>query len=307
MAAGGIYDHLEAVSSLQHDARCRCRTSKMFTTTSAVGCYLSGGHVSCLAPWPRNARLRVARHDRSGGWFYSSEDADSEGEEGKFYVWTPSEIQAILGRAGSDVLRDLRRDRGGQLRRQEHSSRARLLEETVRLLYREPAELAAELVRSRELLARARRRPDATTRSRSVERPDDRRMARASAALGELAMRRRRPRARFLLIGLSATVLAARLQRRSPRGWVFDDYASLAHALVTLYETRFEERWIDEAVRLADVILRDFADEREGGFFFTSSEHAVPTPGRKTCSTVPCPAAVWPRWSFCGWETLWAG
>ena len=58
--------------------------------------------------------------DPQGG-FYSGEDADSEGEEGKFYLWTPGEIEAVLGpEAGRALLPRVRRDRGGQFRRPKH-------------------------------------------------------------------------------------------------------------------------------------------------------------------------------------------
>jgi hypothetical protein len=50
-----------------------------------------------------------------------------------------------------------------------------------------------------------------------------------------------------------------------------DDYASLANALVSLYEARYEEHWIDEALALTDEILRRFHDPAEGGFFYTAA------------------------------------
>jgi hypothetical protein len=52
-----------------------------------------------------------------------------------------------------------------------------------------------------------------------------------------------------------------------------DDYASLANALVSLYEANFKERWIDEAVRLMDIVLNHFADPIGGGFFYTADDH----------------------------------
>ena len=54
---------------------------------------------------------------------------------------------------------------------------------------------------------------------------------------------------------------------------MLEDYASLAGALVTLYETRHEERWLDEAVRLADEILGRFTDRENGGFFTAGADH----------------------------------
>jgi uncharacterized protein YyaL (SSP411 family) len=52
-----------------------------------------------------------------------------------------------------------------------------------------------------------------------------------------------------------------------------DDYASLANSLVSLYELTFNERWVDEAVRLIDIVLEKFADPDGGGFFYTAIDH----------------------------------
>jgi hypothetical protein len=52
-----------------------------------------------------------------------------------------------------------------------------------------------------------------------------------------------------------------------------DDYAYLDNALVTLYESSFDEKWIEEAVRLADLLLSRFADDERGGFYFTADDH----------------------------------
>ena len=57
-----------------------------------------------------------------------------------------------------------------------------------------------------------------------------------------------------------------------------DDYAGFIGALVTLDEATFDERWIDEAVRLADVLLAHFLDGEAGGFFFTADDQQQQTP-----------------------------
>lgn len=296
MAAGGIYDHLGGgFHRYSTDARWLVPhfEKMLYDNALLAGCYLEGWQVTGKEAYARMVRetLDYVLRDMTDpeGGFYSSEDADSEGEEGKFYVWTPSEIQAILGPERARTfcaIYDVTEAGNFEGKNILHVSRP--LEETARLLYREPAELAAELVRSRRelLAARARRvRPGRDDKilvswnGLMIEA-----MARAGAALGE-------PRygeaaaaaARFLLDRLErdGRLLHAWRKGEARVDGFLDDYASLAHALVTLYETRFEERWIDEAVRLADVILRDFADEREGGFFFTSSEHAVPIARKK--------------------------
>jgi uncharacterized protein YyaL (SSP411 family) len=70
------------------------------------------------------------------------------------------------------------------------------------------------------------------------------------------------------------TLLHAWRDGRAVHPAYLDDYAAVAHSLVTLYEATFDEHWIDEAVRLADEIVARFADRDEGAFFYTSSEHA---------------------------------
>lgn len=52
-----------------------------------------------------------------------------------------------------------------------------------------------------------------------------------------------------------------------------DDYAAMFNSLVSLYEATFDERWIDEAIRLADLTLELFSDRQQGGFFYTASDH----------------------------------
>src|SRR5262249_6285889 len=52
-----------------------------------------------------------------------------------------------------------------------------------------------------------------------------------------------------------------------------DDYACLADGLISLYEAGFDERYINEAVKLADIMLAHFADRDGGGFFFTADDH----------------------------------
>src|SRR5690349_16518433 len=52
-----------------------------------------------------------------------------------------------------------------------------------------------------------------------------------------------------------------------------DDYAALANALVSLYEATFDERYVEEAIALVEIILQHFADMGAGGFFYTADDH----------------------------------
>lgn len=287
MAAGGIYDHVGGgFHRYSTDARWLVPhfEKMLYDNALLASCYLEAWQATGNAEYARVVRetLDYVLRDMTGpeGGFYSSEDADSEGEEGKFYVWTPGEVQDVLGpeRARTfcyvyDVTES------GNFEGKSILNRPQSIEACAQVLQRNPAELAAELDASRRKLreARARRvRPGRDDKilvswnGLMIEA-----MAQSGAALGEPRYVEAAARAaRFLLDTL-------RLEGRLLHTWrkgearveaFLDDYASLTNALVTLYEARFEESWIDEAIRLADVLLRDFADPREGGFFYTASD-----------------------------------
>jgi uncharacterized protein YyaL (SSP411 family) len=102
-------------------------------------------------------------------------------------------------------------------------------------------------------------------------------LARAGASLGE---------PRYLEAAVrAARFILERMRRDDGRLWhcwregrasvdgLLEDYASLAHALVTLYESQSDERWIDEAIGLADALVARFADREEGGFYTAGEDH----------------------------------
>jgi uncharacterized protein len=225
--------------------------------------------------------------DRDGG-FYGAEDADSEGEEGKFYVWTPGEIVDVLGEGAAKTFNyvyDVTDE--GNFDGHNILNLPKTLSQAAKLLHRDEGELAAELAESRaKLLAvRAKRvRPGLDDKvlvawnALAIEA-----FAKAGAALNE-------PRYTDAAVR-AATFITTTLRRDDGRllhTWrrakndgqgiakldaYLDDYAYLANALVTLYEATFDERWIDEAVQLAETILRHFAAAEGGGFYFTADDH----------------------------------
>jgi uncharacterized protein YyaL (SSP411 family) len=225
--------------------------------------------------------------DADGG-FYSAEDADSEGEEGKFYVWTPNEIVDVLGETAAKTFSyvyDVTDE--GNFDGHNILNLPKTLGQAARLFGRDEGELAAELAASREelLAVRAKRvRPGLDDKvlvswnALAIEA-----FAKAGAALGEQ---------RYIdAAAKAATFITTTLRRDDGRllhTWrrgkddsagvakldaYLDDYAYLANALVTLYEATFDERWIDEAVQLAETMLKHFADAESGGFFFTADDH----------------------------------
>jgi uncharacterized protein YyaL (SSP411 family) len=219
--------------------------------------------------------MREMRHP--GGGFFSSQDADSEGVEGKFSVWSWDEI---AGLAGAPVARYFGAVRQGNW-------------EGTNVLWRpRPPEVVAEEagIAVDELLALVEPALAALFEARE-RRPhpgtDDKVLAAwnglAIAAFAEAGRIFGEPRyveaaeraARFVLDRLrpegGRLLRSWRDERAGGPGYV-DDHALLAEACLTLYETTFDAAWFRAARALADDLIRLFRDEDAGGFFQTGSD-----------------------------------
>ena len=180
------------------------------------------------------------------GGFYSAEDADSEGVEGKFYVWTRAEIETVLREKADAFCRAYDVDSAGNW---EHGNS--ILHGTGF-----PDE-RAKLFAIREKRVRPHRDEKIITAwnglmisalSRTAQVLDDTRYLTAAQRA-----------ARCLLAG--------KFVRAGNVPAMLDDYACFANALVDLYETDFDAGWLMQAVTLAEMMLRQFYDAADGGFF----------------------------------------
>jgi uncharacterized protein YyaL (SSP411 family) len=205
---------------------------------------------------------RDLRHVRGG--FFSSEDADSEGVEGKFYVWTPEEIWAVLGDEAEDFIRYFGVTEAGNF-------------EGANILHVVGEERPAALDRLRTALLETREhraRPGLDDKIiASWNGLAIRAFAEAGAALDE---------DRYLQLANDAAGFALHelvVERSLMRSWrggrvsvpgFLDDHASMAVALFTLYSATGELSWFEEALRLTHELNR-FASEG-GGFFSVAAD-----------------------------------
>ena len=216
------------------------------------------------------------------GGFYSATDADSEGEEGKFFVWTPGEIQAILGEeearrfcAYYDITEK------GNWEGVSIPNVRRPLDQAAKSLGVAPEALAASLEASRAAVYEARRR-------RVPPGLDDKiltawnglmigAMAEGFRVLGDTRYLEAAARAAdFLLRALARPdggLLRTWRAGRAHLSAYLEDYADLCEALVDLYEAGGTARHLREAERLADRLLRDFGDGAGGAFYTTARDH----------------------------------
>ena len=226
--------------------------------------------------------VRREMTDNSGA-FYSTQDADSEGVEGKFFVWTPSEIETILGPDDANLFRGIYDvTPAGNWEGHNILHLSRRLEVEAKMLALPIEQLKGRLRTCKQKLFEARSQRIWPGRDEKILTAWNGLMinafARAAAVLelpeyAECAARA----ATFLLTKLRRG--DGRLYRTTLAGApaklnaYLDDYAYLLDALVTLYETTFDPAWITVALSLTKVMIEQFWDEADGGFFYTGKDH----------------------------------
>ena len=197
------------------------------------------------------------------GGFYTAEDADSEGEEGKFYVWTRTQIEEALS------LEELA----------EFNAVYKIDGEGEVILYRVPSQTAKPGRAERALFALRQARPRPSRDDKVLTDWNGlmiAALARAGAAFEEPTLTAAASRAaRFILQRVTGT--SGRLLHRFRDGEAAinafaDDYLFLSWGLVELYEATFDVGHLREAIRCVDESLELFWDADEGGFFQTARD-----------------------------------
>jgi hypothetical protein len=289
MSAGGIYDHLAGgFARYSVDAHWLVPHFEKMLYDNAL---LSEAYLDAYLVTRDKQYARVVQEiadyvlhymtDESGG-FHSTEDADSEGEEGKFYVWTVNEIKEILGdECGERFCYVYDVEPGGNFEGSSILNLPKSLEQCAKLRQWDLASLTEELKQSREKLLAIR---DQRVRPGK----DDKILVSWNAlminALARAASVLNRPQylnaarraAEFLLEHVSrpdGRLLHCWRHGQAKLDAYLDDYTYMINAFVTLYEADFDSRWIDRAAQLAEMVLAHFQDESDGGFFYTADDH----------------------------------
>jgi uncharacterized protein YyaL (SSP411 family) len=295
MLAGGIYDQVgggfarysvDAVWLVPHFEK------MLYDNALLARAYLHGWQVFGHERYRRICEetlewmLREMRGPEGG--FYSALDADSEGEEGRFYVWTPEQIREVLGEKAEPVI-----DFYGVSERGNFEG-ANILHLAGGVAAERPPGLDA----ARQVLYEARAK-------RVWPGLDDKRLtswnalaiaalAEAGAVLGrEDFLAAARECAEFVLGSLrdgDGRLLRTYKDGDARLNAYLEDHAFLLEALLTLYESSFEARWFSTARDLADTLLARFSDAERGGFYSTSDDHEQLVARRKELGDHPIPA-----------------
>jgi uncharacterized protein YyaL (SSP411 family) len=216
-----------------------------------------------------------------GGGFYSTQDADSEGEEGKFFVWTPEEATALLGEEDARLFNryfdvsEMGNFEGHSILHVDED-----MDVIARLMRAPRGRLAEAVERGMRILFDAREKRVKPYRDEKILTAWNglmmRSFAEASRAFDrkdylELAVRN----ADFLLTRLrhDGRLLRTYKDGESKLNGYLEDYAYVIDGLLALYEASFDPRRFEEARALAETMIAQFWDAEAGGFFFTSSDH----------------------------------
>ncbi|MBL8184485.1 MAG: thioredoxin domain-containing protein [Blastocatellia bacterium] len=277
IACGGIYDQLgggfhrysvDAVWLVPHFEK------MLYDNAQLVRIYLHLYQITKEDLFKRIAveTLEYIRREMIGpeAGFYSTQDADSEGEEGKFFVWTPEEIQAVLGDDSSKVFCEF----------YNVTSEGNFEGRNILNVRNHDEKTVVELSASRKLLFDEREKRIKPNRDEKVLTSWNGLMlaafAEASAVLGSdeyLTIAKRN--ADFLIENLKddGRLLRTWKDGRAKLNGYIEDHANLADGLIELFQVSGDERYLNEAIRLADAMITEFWDEDGGGFFFTSNDH----------------------------------
>ncbi len=213
------------------------------------------------------------------GGFYSAEDADSEGEEGKFYLWTTDEIEAVLDPSEAAFVKEtfnlaaegnFADEAGGQVT-------GRNILHLKTMLAVEQAETWGPV---RERLLKAREQRVRPMRDEKVLTDWNGLMISALARAGQALDQPRyvmaaEEAARFIMVQLSTE--SGRLLHRYRQGQAgipgnLDDYAFMIAALLDLYEATFKVHYLEDAIQLQAILAGQFWDGEDGGYYFTATD-----------------------------------
>ncbi|HET7416078.1 MAG TPA: thioredoxin domain-containing protein [Solirubrobacterales bacterium] len=309
MLAGGIYDQLgggfarysvDAIWLVPHFEK------MLYDNALLARAYLHGyqqlGHERYRRVCEETLDWMLREMRGPEGGFYSALDADSEGEEGKFYVWTPAQIREVLERG---------EDRAANCIKFSPQQRENLMQfwgvtdggnfEGANVLHLAQGADALPPEGFEEM-----RRALFEARSQRVwPGLDDKRLtswnalaiaalADAGAVLGrEDYLEAARACAAFLLEQLrdeDGNLLRTYKDGRAHLNAYLEDHAFLLEALLALYEASLEEGWFIEARELAETMIERFGDPERGGFYSTSGDHEELVARRKEVGDHPIPS-----------------
>ena len=215
------------------------------------------------------------------GGFYSTQDADSEGEEGKFFVWTEEEINRILGEEAATLFsRMYDVTEFGNFEGKNILHPVLTTQQAAALFKKEPVEVARMLADARKKLFKEREKRVKPFRDEKILASWNGLAISGLAAAGKISdepafLDAARMTVGFVLSKMRRDGLLLHVYKDGQAKLLgyLDDYAFMAAGLLDLYEATLERVYLEDASALAATMVREFWDEADGAFFYTGKSH----------------------------------
>jgi len=288
MAQGGIYDHLgggfhrysvDAKWLVPHFEKMLYDNAQLVRIYAHVYTVTHEPLFRTVVEETLNYLLREMLHAEGG--FYSTQDADSEGEEGKFFVWSEDEIHRVIGEEDGKIFcRMYDAGEPGNFEGKSILHPILTVEQAGKLFSKEPAQIEALVARGKQKLFAAREKRVKPFRDEKIIAAWNGLMLSGLAEAIKLAgssagieAAQRTVDFIFAKMFRDGALLHTYKDEHAKLLGYLDDYAFVAVGLLDLYEALFDRAYLERAVQLADVMLREFWDERDGAFFYTGKSH----------------------------------
>ncbi|MGE5302152.1 MAG: thioredoxin domain-containing protein [Alphaproteobacteria bacterium] len=288
MASGGIYDHLgggfhrysvDEKWLVPHFEKMLYDNAQLVRIYAQAYCVTGDVFFKRVVEETVDYLLREMGHSEGG--FYSTQDADSEGEEGKYFVWTQDELNRILGVETGEIfgriygVTDFGNFEGSNILHP-----VLTVDQAAKLFRKEPNEIAA-LVRDgkRRLFAEREKRPKPLRDDKILTSWNGLALSGLADAIKILPrsdyIEAAQRTVAFFYTKMFRDNLLLHTYRLGEGKIVayLDDYAFLGLGLLALYEAIFDRSHIERAEGLASILIREFWDDADGAFFFTGKSH----------------------------------
>jgi uncharacterized protein YyaL (SSP411 family) len=288
MAQGGIYDHVgggfhrysvDAKWLVPHFEKMLYDNAQLVRIYAQVYCVTGEPFYKQVVDETMTYLIREMLHAEGG--FYSTQDADSEGEEGKFFVWTEAEITRILGEEASEIfcrIYDVSEE--GNFEEKNILHPILTLEQAGKFFRRDPKAIESLVSDAKVKLFEEREKRIKPFRDEKILTSWNGLMLSGLAEAIKIARHPAYLEAANRTVDFIFTKMFrdGRLLHTYKNGTAkilgyLDDYAFLAAGLLDLFEATLNRAHLDRAVELAEIMSEEFWDEAGGGFFYTGRSH----------------------------------
>jgi len=288
MAQGGIYDHLgggfhrysvDAKWLVPHFEKMLYDNAQLVRVYSQAFKITGQPLFKCVVDETVGYLLREMLHSEGG--FYSTQDADSEGEEGKFFVWTEEEINRLAGEDDGEIFcRMYDVSEQGNFEEKNILHPILTIEQASKFFRKERSQIETLVAGAKQKLFLEREKRIKPFRDEKVIAAWN---GLALSGLAEAIKISDNP-AFFEAVNRTIDFIFTKMFRdgfllhtykdgQAKLLGYLDDYAFVAVGLLDVYEAILDRSVLERSVQLADVMLREFWDERGGGFFYTGNSH----------------------------------